>query len=163
MRIIYAIAKKYHRKYPDHDYWHLVGAGWIGYCDALRLYKSQKSSFKTFVDRKIRFAIREALWFDTPYKTKKDLCKRQKERWEKIEDYITFPAFDFEFDRKLKLRDAINTLPEKERIVIIETYFRGKITEDIGKMIGVNKSRVSQIKKAALHRLSKLMEKKGIT
>lgn len=161
MRIIYAIAKKYHRKYPDHDYWHFVGAGWGGYCDAIRLHDPEKSKFATFVRTKIEYAMREAIWFNIPYRTVLH-DRRSKERWEPLKEFICESKFDFDFDQKIKIRKLLKDLPEKERLAIEGTILRGFSGPEIGKRLGVNKSMVSKLKKTGINRLKKRLKREGI-
>jgi RNA polymerase sigma factor for flagellar operon FliA len=56
-----------------------------------------------------------------------------------------------------ELRDsvakAIDSLPEKERLVVQLYYYRRKTTSEIARVLGVSQSRVSQLHKKALLRL----------
>lgn len=76
------------------------------------------------------------------------------------------PAPDQEFEqRELKdrIRAALATLPARERKLIAMYYFRGATMKEIGKEIGVNESRVSQLHARAVSRLRKAMEPKPST
>jgi RNA polymerase sigma factor for flagellar operon FliA len=71
------------------------------------------------------------------------------------------PAPDQEFEQrelKERIRAALGTLPARERKLITMYYFRGATMKEIGKEIGVNESRVSQLHARAVSRLRKAME-----
>ena len=56
-----------------------------------------------------------------------------------------------------RVRDAIGTLPPRERKVIALYYFRDVTMKHIGAQIGVNESRVSQLHARAIERLQKVL------
>lgn len=60
------------------------------------------------------------------------------------------------------LTTAIKTLPERyQRVVML--YYSGEMTmKEIGGLMGINESRVSQIHKAALERMAAALEQSGI-
>ncbi len=71
------------------------------------------------------------------------------------------PAPDQEFEQrelKQRIRAALATLPPRERKLITLYYFRGVTMKEIGREIGVNESRVSQLHARAVSRLRKAME-----
>ncbi len=70
------------------------------------------------------------------------------------------PAPDSEYEQhelRTRIREAITTLPARERKLISMYYFRNATMKDIGKEIGVNESRVSQLHARAMARLRKAM------
>ncbi|MBU7008294.1 RNA polymerase sigma factor WhiG [Phosphitispora fastidiosa] len=56
-------------------------------------------------------------------------------------------------ERKLALTDAINKLPEREKLVIALYYYEGLTLKEIGKVLGVTESRISQLHTKAVLRL----------
>ncbi len=56
------------------------------------------------------------------------------------------------------LRDAIDLLPERERIVVIGYFFEGRSMTELGAFLGVTQSRASQLKEAALRSLRHAIE-----
>ncbi len=58
-----------------------------------------------------------------------------------------------------KLAAAIDTLPEKEKIVITLYYYHELTLKEIGRVLGVTESRVSQLHTKALGRLSKRLRR----
>ena len=70
------------------------------------------------------------------------------------------PAPDAQYEQrelKERIRRALATLPARERRLISLYYFRGATMKQIGKEIGVNESRVSQLHARAMSRLRKAM------
>ena len=56
-------------------------------------------------------------------------------------------------EMKQRLIDAINELPEKERLVLTLYYYEELTMKEIGQVLGVVESRVSQIHSSAVLRL----------
>ncbi len=48
------------------------------------------------------------------------------------------------------LRDAVRSLPERHRVVIMGYFFEGKSMTELGALLGVTQSRASQIKEDAI-------------
>jgi RNA polymerase sigma factor for flagellar operon FliA len=64
---------------------------------------------------------------------------------------------------QLKLKLAMLSLPVRHREVV-ELYYEGERTmREIGEIMGVNESRISQIHKAALSRMQKTLSASGVT
>jgi RNA polymerase sigma factor for flagellar operon FliA len=61
-----------------------------------------------------------------------------------------------------KLSSAIKTLPERYRQVVTLYYDRDLTMKEIGTILGVNESRISQIHKAALERMQNALSSSGI-
>ncbi len=64
----------------------------------------------------------------------------------------SFEAADRNEFNKL-LQDAVMELPEQERMVLVLYYFENLMLKDIGRVLGVSESRVSQIHTKAITRL----------
>jgi RNA polymerase sigma factor for flagellar operon FliA len=74
---------------------------------------------------------------------------------EKIPDHkmkTSYEAADYNEFRKL-LEKAVMELPEQERTVLVLYYYENLMLKEIGKVIGVSESRVSQIHTKAVIRL----------
>lgn len=65
-------------------------------------------------------------------------------------DPVAIVAFE---EKKRILGDAINKLPEREKLVIALYYYEGLTLKEIGKVLGVSESRVSQMHTKAILRL----------
>ncbi len=61
-----------------------------------------------------------------------------------------------------KLAQAIGTLPERYQKVVYLYYTNDLTMREIGEVLGVNESRVSQIHKTALRRMAGLLQNEGI-
>ena len=61
------------------------------------------------------------------------------------------------------LAEAMSTLPERyQRVVVL--YYRNEMTmKEIGGLLGINESRVSQIHKSALEKMAAALESAGIS
>jgi RNA polymerase sigma factor for flagellar operon FliA len=57
-----------------------------------------------------------------------------------------------------RIRQALSTLPERERRIIMLYYFEEATMKQIGAVIGVNESRVSQLHARAVTRLKQALE-----
>lgn len=70
---------------------------------------------------------------------------------------------DFEgVDNRITIRKAINKLDDIEKIVIQLTIFEDKTISQIGKELGISKSRVGRIKLAAQNKLKKEFDCLGL-
>ena len=59
---------------------------------------------------------------------------------------------------KLALREAIDRLPEKERMTILLRYFKGLTQERTARVLGVSQVQVSRLERRGLRRLRGLLE-----
>ena len=64
---------------------------------------------------------------------------------------------------RVHLRCAMQTLPERYRKVVLLYYAKELTMKEIGGMLGINESRVSQIHKSALEKMATALESAGIT
>ncbi len=67
-----------------------------------------------------------------------------------VPDPVAMVMFE---EQKRILTDAINKLPEREKLVIALYYYEGLTLKEIGKVLGVSESRVSQLHTKAIMRL----------
>jgi RNA polymerase sigma factor FliA len=56
------------------------------------------------------------------------------------------------------LRDAVNLLPERQRLVIVGYFLEGRTSQDLARFLGVTESRVSQLRSEALQMLKEGIE-----
>lgn len=59
---------------------------------------------------------------------------------------------------QVSLRTAVDTLPERERAVILLRYFKGLTQDRAARVLNVSQVQVSRIEKKAMERLKKLLE-----
>ncbi len=62
-----------------------------------------------------------------------------------------------------RLEQAMQVLPERYRKVVVLYYANELTMKEIGGMLGINESRVSQIHKAALEKMAAVLQENGIT
>ncbi|MBI4743563.1 MAG: RNA polymerase sigma factor WhiG [Actinobacteria bacterium] len=74
------------------------------------------------------------------------------------------PLAVFEYEEtKISLEKAIKELPEKEKMVIVLYYFEGLTLKEIGSILNVTESRVSQMHtKAVFHLKNKMRKLEGL-
>lgn len=73
--------------------------------------------------------------------------------------YETIPSLDYiNPDDRLMLYESLNMLPEEERKVIIERYFKDETQDKIASRMNTSQVRVSRLEKRGLIRMRKLME-----
>ena len=58
---------------------------------------------------------------------------------------------------RVALREAVNSLPEKERATILLRYYRGLTQQSCAKIIGVSQVQVSRLERRALSRLREMI------
>ena len=59
---------------------------------------------------------------------------------------------------KVALKEAINALPEKERLVIILRYYRGMTQQSAAKVLKVSQVQISRLERRAVTHLREQME-----
>lgn len=64
---------------------------------------------------------------------------------------------------KHRLMEAMRTLPERYRKVVVLYYGNELTMKEIGGILGINESRVSQIHKSALEKMAAVLQQSGIT
>ena len=74
-----------------------------------------------------------------------------------LEDILTDTESEERMVEKISLKQAIEKLPERERMVIQLRYFHGLTQDRTSKVLGVSQVQVSRIEKKALENLRKLM------
>jgi len=60
------------------------------------------------------------------------------------------------------LLDAMKTLPDRYRKVVVLYYSNDMTMKEIGGLLGINESRVSQIHKTALEKMAVVLQASGI-
>ena len=90
--------------------------------------------------------------------------KKQKESSSYVENiYDLYAGKNSEFaehlENKLSLRDALKKLTPKQKKIVFLYYFKGKTFKEIGKLMHITESRVSQINKNILISLRREIKK----
>ena len=74
-----------------------------------------------------------------------------------MEDILTDTESEDRMVEKISLKQAIEKLPERERMVIQLRYFHGLTQERASRVLSVSQVQVSRIEKKALENLRKLL------
>lgn len=159
----------------------LYSFGVIGLLDALEKFRPELGNrFETYGVSRIRGAMRDGI------RSLDALPRGARERASRVIERIV--PVDFQTacsPRGVKLQDcladpdptsaldllelqadhdevaaAIEFLPERERQVIVEYYYRDRYLKDIGRDLGVTESRICQIHRQALKMLSQILEER---
>ena len=120
-----------------------------------------------------RLGVQVGDYHDLLYKLKpvlmvsvEDLGSRGDDNKKNFEDFLKDPRAVDPFaqayfgNMKQALKEIIEELPEKQRIVISLYYFEQMNLKEIGKMLGVTESRVSQLNSAACKTLQMKLKRK---
>ncbi|MCI5703646.1 MAG: sigma-70 family RNA polymerase sigma factor [Oscillospiraceae bacterium] len=74
-----------------------------------------------------------------------------------LEQTVGDEGMEEELLEKLALREAVRTLPERERQVVALRYFRGLTQEKSARILGVSQVQVSRIERKAMAQLRELL------
>ena len=74
-----------------------------------------------------------------------------------LENVLTDTESEEKLVEKISLRQAIERLPEQEKMVVMLRYFHGLTQERVARVISVSQVQVSRIEKKALGNLKKLL------
>lgn len=74
-----------------------------------------------------------------------------------LEQTVGDDGMEEELLEKLALREAVRTLPERERQVVALRYFRGLTQEKSARILGVSQVQVSRIERKAMAQLRELL------
>ena len=74
-----------------------------------------------------------------------------------VENVLTDTESEENLVEKISLRQAIEKLPEQEKMVVMLRYFHGLTQERVARVISVSQVQVSRIEKKALGNLKKLL------
>ena len=164
LRLVAHVVKKYYAAREDQD--DLVSIGSIGLIKAVRSYKPESGRLATYASRCIENEILMYLRRTTRQKTEVSLDEPLNVDWDGNElllsdvlgtdsDLVMRPI-EAEVDRQL-LHQSIARLEERERQIITMRYGLGEgppLTQrQIAERLGISRSYVSRIEKAALDKL----------
>lgn len=153
----------------------LVGYGVLGLIDAVEKFDPGRNiKFSTYAVLRIKGEIIDALrsfgWM--PRKSKDGRIDEEVEdSMEELKELIFVsvdegrladkemnPWNEEENEMKRKLVEIINGFPEKERIALALYYYEGLTLKEIGAVLGISESRVSQIITSAISKIKTKLE-----
>lgn len=65
-------------------------------------------------------------------------------------------------ERKQILAESIDTLPERDKLILSLVYYENLSLTDVSRVLGLHKSRISQLHQQAIKRLRTLLSKHGV-
>ena len=149
-------ARMIHQRFRYLPFEDLVQDGWVGLMGAKKRFDpSNGAQFATFASYAVRGAILDGIRGARGRMRIKPGEVDDNPQMYQLIDYDLTQKHDFE--RDFVSRDFVvyhlKNLPPRERKVILMYYFRKLPCIKIAKMLGVNESRVSQIRKKAVGRM----------
>ncbi|HTQ02236.1 MAG TPA: sigma-70 family RNA polymerase sigma factor [Polyangiaceae bacterium] len=158
----------------------LVAAGMAGLWDAIRRHgEKHDEGFEWYVRVRVRGAILDEL-------RAQDWLSRRARRaaaatgdsmpprvvrlddvgeWEQNRCLATSPEAESEYTEQLvrdHLAKAVETLPERERLIVSEHYFNHVKFKSLGERLGVSEPRISQLHSRAMQRLRSAVAEQNI-
>ena len=152
----------------------LVGYGQFGLLDAINKYDTSKNvKFKTYAVTRIRGSIFDELrQIDWVPRSVRQKSREIEDAIVSLESRLGRPATDMSIGNNIEspsslnpdviaereeikkvIAEAISELPEKEKMVIVLYYHEDLTFKEIGKVLEVSESRISQLHGKANHRL----------
>jgi len=150
LRLVRSIANRLRQNYSVHlDIDELVAIGSVGLVEsAARFDASRGIAFSTFAYPRIRGAIIDGI----------AQLRKTRERAADPLELITEPMADVDRARALrKVREEVLRLPPRDRYLVARRYWSSAKLVDIGRELGVSKSRATRLHVAALVRLRAYM------
>ncbi|MDN4594979.1 RNA polymerase sporulation sigma factor SigG [Polycladomyces subterraneus] len=65
---------------------------------------------------------------------------------------------DFKWVEEIALREAMNKLNEREKLILSMRFFEGKTQMEVADEIGISQAQVSRLEKAAIHQMQKFVQ-----
>lgn len=109
------------------------------------------------ISRQTGFTPEEIALAETATAATESIQRETGEEGFSLEDVLTDTESEERMVEKIALRQAIDRLPVRERMVIKLRYFHGLTQERVSKVLGVSQVQVSRIEKKALAQLRDLM------
>src|SRR5215203_5946826 len=143
---------------PSHvDQADLISYGMIGLIEAMERFEPRRQiRFETFAMQRIRGAIIDELrsldWVPRSVRSRARDIEAANSKLEHESAPDPQAALDTS-EVKDRLAEAIQDLPERETLVVALYYFENLTLREIGEVLGVTESRVSQLHSKAVLRL----------
>ena len=110
------------------------------------------------ISRQTGFTPEEIAMAETATAATESIQRESGEEGFSLEDVLTDTESEERMVEKIALRQAIDTLPERERQVIHMRYFHGLTQQRVAKVLDVSQVQVSRIEKKAIIMLRQMMQ-----
>ncbi len=111
----------------------------------------------TEISRHTGFSPEEIALAETATAATESIQRETGEDGFTLENVLTDTESEEKLVEKISLRQAIDRLPEQEKMVVTLRYFHGLTQERVARVIAVSQVQVSRIEKKALGNLKKLL------
>lgn len=109
------------------------------------------------ISRQTGFSTEEIALAETATAATESIQRETGEDGFTLENVLTDTESEEKLVEKISLRQAIERLPEQEKMVVMLRYFHGLTQERVARVINVSQVQVSRIEKKALGNLKKLL------
>ena len=109
------------------------------------------------ISRQTGFTPEEIAMAETATASTESIHRQTGEDGFSLEDILTDTESEERMVEKISLKQAIEKLPERERMVIQLRYFHGLTQERASRVLSVSQVQVSRIEKGAIEKLRKFM------
>ncbi|MBQ7817402.1 MAG: sigma-70 family RNA polymerase sigma factor [Oscillospiraceae bacterium] len=109
------------------------------------------------ISRQTGFSPEEIALAETAMAATESIQRETGEDGFTLENVLTDTESEEKLVEKISLRQAIDRLPEQEKMVVMLRYFHGLTQERVARVISVSQVQVSRIEKKALGNLKKLL------
>ncbi len=90
-------------------------------------------------------------------RTPESLEKPQGETELALKDLVPSPGYEDRLLTEISLKEQINSLPQRERIIILLRYYKDETQSQIAKRLGISQVQVSRIEKKVLEKLRRTL------
>ena len=158
--LIWSIVKRYSGCGVDTD--DLYQLGCIGFIKAVKGFDlTYGTQFSTYAVPKIAGEIRRFLRDDGSVKVGRSLREKGQTLFytrERLRHTLGTDSPEEGMVEKIALREAIDSLPERERITILLRFFRGMTQEQAARILKVSQVQVSRLERKGLAKLREILE-----
>ena len=110
------------------------------------------------ISRQIGLSPEEIALAETATASTESIQRETGEEGFSLEDVLTDTESEEKLVEKISLRQAIEKLPDRERMVVQLRYFHGLTQDRVSKVLDVSQVQVSRIEKKALQQLRVMMD-----
>ena len=110
------------------------------------------------ISRQIGLSPEEIALAETAMASTESIQRETGEEGFSLEDVLTDTESEEKLVEKISLRQAIEKLPDRERMVVQLRYFHGLTQDRVSKVLNVSQVQVSRIEKKALQQLRVMMD-----